>query len=212
MIIISRHAEERIQERTKLSVQEVKEIIESQVFKNLGQVKSGEAEYFFLFFSRPDSRCFVAVMSSDKFYLKTVLDPRIHKIPVSLNKRSRKIATEKYKQWNFRRNVSITQVEESPVPALLRVKLFNRVEFSHDLGEVFLSQYGDVKKCICKHLELFWNLADIVSNWLPVGVSQKNIKYELLVKKVRAVAYTPLVCFNHKKLLEHLKVIDSRSH
>ena len=213
MIIVTTHAENRIKERTKLSLEDVKNILEAEAYCYLGQNKDKEQEVYYLFFSQPDSRCFVSVLTSDSTFLKTVLDPKQHSIPFKIKRKFQKEASLKYRKWFFARHVTLPEErilsdrmpnEETPVMAMLEVYVLEKKVFSSQFGEVLLSNYPSITELIGQHLDLFMLLAKLVDGWLPEKAKGVTVKYKFCVKQVRKAGFATRHTLRHDTLVKYL--------
>lgn len=199
VIIITRHAEDRIKERTKLTPEDVKCLLENNAFCPLGKDEKSKGELFHLFFSRPDNTFFVAVLTPDKTFLQTVLC-LYHAMPVEVKKRHQKIARQSYYKWFLEHTAEVS--EEKPVLALLHVDVNRRQEFRFELGEVLESRYTTAEKLIADKMDLFKVIASAVDEWLLKHKrSARSINYVFLAKPEWSKEFLTRFTINHRKLL-----------
>lgn len=203
MIIITRHAEDRIKERTKLTPEDVKCLLENNVFCPLGKDEEGNGELFHLFFSQPNNAFFIAVLTADETFLQTVLCQH-HSVPVKVNKTHRKKARQSYYKWFFERNVVVA--EEKLVPALLRIYVNSKQEFSIELGEVLASRYSTAEKIVAEQLSLFQTIISSVDTWLLMETAQtKSVRYEFFTKSAFSKRFILRLGLKHKTVLRLLE-------
>lgn len=187
---LSRHAEERVSERTKLTPGLVEDMLKNGVCQKVGQMidKEGREIRYEVFYSHVKNAFFVAVIDCALDAVLTVLCGRHHLENVRIKKQHLRRAREKWRNYVFGK--SVIAPEPKKVKAVLEVWHLNKRQLSYSLGEinpesfhfeVFLVEFVELLRLLIATIEAVkdspWSLKSIkVHLWECPGERSRSGK------------------------------------
>ena len=212
-VYITQHAVLRIEERTKLALELVKEVLENQAYHPIGQgvSKEGASVQYAVFYSHSDGRCFVAVIDPTSDSLLTVLKEE-HYISGSIQVRPFhcKQARQKWSQFAFGRMFGGGDSPETVGEAFLEVLSGGKKHYKHALGPITREQV--TARGFLEHFQsILLPLVEAAASWRKKTESKKVIRFELWARFDLEKTYKNYLSFHHPTLRGRLEKLKKSS-
>jgi hypothetical protein len=201
------HGTERIQERTKMSVMEVRELLVNNVAVSLGL--KGVREYL-LFFSPADNTTKIAVVDKNRRSLVSVLEKH-YRLPAGVSKVTSgkaKAARKKYGRFLLR-HVPPVNRNKRAVRVVLEVRVKRKLIFKHELGSAQWGQVSNHERVLKFLKNEFETLVPLAETYRRDKEPSVSYSYQVWTLDELSKNVAQRYKFSHEALCTHLGISNS---
>ena len=196
-MFITDHAASRIKERTKLSPDLVKKMLESGLCCKLGADDyDGSRRKYYLMYSYADNCFFVVVLNFNETYVVTVVpNDQVAFRGIRICEFHRRRAKDAWVQSDLSKEI---KKANKTAECILEVYADNTLEFTHNLGfahEDDLTIMGLVK-CFYDDISVFF---EAVNKWYKLSNALK-VRFEFRIKRTSLGDFNTEIKIGHTKL------------